>query len=422
MKRSICPSLAVAAMLAVSGCGGSDAAESSKASSGGGDNPKVIKLGAPLELTGPAAAFGSILGDSMKLAVETINANGGIKSMGGAKLELVMGDAESNPQRAVQLVRDMDRQGVTALVGPVGSATVVGTKPVIVSLGIPWVGSTLEDTITDDSNGNIWRTVSRFGDWGEKTMDFLEEAQTAGKIDVKKVGIVTIETPPGPALNKVLQARSKALGWEVSNFTYNPAETRDFSNIVAGLKQANVDLVVGLNYPADSILFAKAMTLQDWRPKEGFVWVAGGQYLNDFRKALGTKTQNWLNAAYMAPQSKCGGDVQKFVTAYEERYKQPLTGLAGSGPAIIAIVADALERAGSADREKFKQALAETDIKPCQGLFTMAGGVKFNEKGDNAAFVPTIVQHEGAMDQVAVAPAEVAAREASWPAQDKAGN
>lgn len=397
-----------------SGDDGSDDSDDADAEPG-----ETIKISAPLGLTGPVAGFANPYLNAMQFAVETINENGGIASLGGAQLELLVADSESDPQRAVELLRDMQGEAVAA-VGPIASGLAVAAKPALIEIGIPWVGPTLEDSLTDDSDGTIFRAVSRFGDWGEGTMDFVDAAVDAGQIEVDSVGIVTIDAAPGPALRDVLVARAEDNGWTVETAEYNFTETRDFSPVVAQMRDADVDLIMGLNYPNDSILFAEAMTLQDWRPSEGFAWVAGGQYLNSFRDALGDDVTGWTVASYMSPATACD-DLTGFADEFESRFGEPLTGLAGAGPAVIQTIASALEQAGSADPEAVRAALPEVTLDFCDGLYTMPGGLAFDENGDNERFVPAIVQLEGETDQPAVYPPDYASQEARWPAHDQAG-
>jgi branched-chain amino acid transport system substrate-binding protein len=262
----------------------------------------------------------------------------------------------------------------------------------------------------------MWRVVNRFATWADSTMDFILDAQDSGEIDIKKIGIVTVSASPGPELGAVLEARAKAAGLETFMISYDPAETRDFSNIVASLRDANPDLITGLSYPGDSILFAEAVTLQEWQPKEGYVWIAGGQYLNSFRTILGERTINWMDASYGGPITGCAA-TEAFAQKYLDRFGEPLVGLALAGPATIQVIANALEVSGSSDADAFKEAMATLEVAPCSGLYTMAGSVKFDAKGDNVAWVPTIIQHEGDLNQVAVWPQDVAARPAIWPAR-----
>lgn len=416
----------LAAGLIVAACGGSGGGSTSPTQTPTGSPTQTaepttpaepIKIAAPIELTGPVSAFGVPYANALRLAVDEINAAGGIKSMGGAQLELDLQDTQSDPEVAVRFLREMQQGGATVTVGPLASGAVLAVKPILQSINLPWIGGSVDDNVTEDNADRVmWRVVNRFGTWAEATMDFILDARDAGEIEVNKIGIVTISAAPGPDLAAVLEARAKAAGIETYMVSYDFAETRDFSSIVAGLRDANPDLITGLNYPGDAILFAEAATLQQWQPKEGYIWVAGGQYLNSFRAALGERTINWLDASYGGPISGCAA-TEAFATKYEDQFGEPLVGLALAGPATIQVIANALEAAGSADVDAFKAAMGSVEIPPCTGLYTMAGSVKFNDKGDNTSWVPTIIQHEGTFDQVAVWPADVAARPAIWPAR-----
>lgn len=412
----------IAVALGVSACGGSSSSSSSSSDGSGGGGKKVdaIKIAVPMDLTGAGALFGKLYLNSMKWAAQQINDQGGIKSLGGAKLDLMVGDTESDPTRGVQLIREMNQKGAVVSIGPISSAVALGVKPTLTSLKMPFVMSTLEPAMTQgDTGGNMFRITGPFNSWGEQTMDFLEKQSSEGKIKIHKIGILTIEVPPGPALRKVLVERAKKAGWEVTDITYNPAETRDFSAIVAKLRDANVDVVTGLNYANDAILFGKAVALQSWRPSGGFVSVAGGQVQNEFRSALGNKARNWINATYGGPDSKCAA-AKSYATAFQKEYGEPPVGVAWSGPAVVQVVASALEKAASTDRDKVREAIKSTTLGFCQGLYFMAGGVKFDEHGDNAGWVPTMIQHEGTgLKQVSVWPTDIAGQAPTWPAYDK---
>lgn len=424
--RSVALPLVLAAGLIVAACGGSGGGSSSPTQTAT-DQPTQtesptstadpVRIAAPIELTGPVSAFGVPYSNAMQLAVEEINAAGGIKSMGGAPLELDLQDTQSDPEVAVRYLREMQANGATVSVGPLASGAVLAVKPVLQSINLPWIGGSVDNNVTEDNEDRtMWRVVNRFATWADATMDFILDARDSGEIEIEKIGIVTISISPGPDLAAVLEARAKAAGLDTFMISYDPAETRDFSNIVASLRDADPDLITGLSYPGDSILFAEAVTLQEWQPEEGYVWIAGGQYLNSFRAALGERTVNWMDASYGGPITGCAA-TEAFAQKYLDRFGEPLVGLALAGPATIQVIANALEIAGSADVDAFKEAMATLEVPACSGLYTMAGSVKFDAKGDNIEWVPTIIQHEGEVDQVAVWPQDVAARAAIWPAR-----
>mgnify|MGYP003350032610 CR=1 FL=1 len=100
MKKVLLTSIALGAVLALSGVARAD-----------------IKVGVAGPLTGPNAAFGAQLQKGAEQAAEDINAAGGIKALGGAKIEAMLGDAQSTPDGGNAEVEKMNSAGVSAVVG-----------------------------------------------------------------------------------------------------------------------------------------------------------------------------------------------------------------------------------------------------------------------------------------------------------------
>ncbi len=85
--------------------------------SSAGAQQKVVKIGALLTLTGAMAATGQDMKDAVEYAAEIINAQGGIKSMGGAKIQMVYGDSQAKPNVAVsETERLIEKEGIVAIV------------------------------------------------------------------------------------------------------------------------------------------------------------------------------------------------------------------------------------------------------------------------------------------------------------------
>jgi branched-chain amino acid transport system substrate-binding protein len=241
---------------------------------------------------------------------------------------------------------------------------------------------------------------------------------------VKKIGVVGINVPPGTSTTDVLAAGAKKLGWEITRIDYDQRTTLDFAPIVSRLASANVDLVTGYQNPNDAILFAKAVAQQSWRPKQGFVWVAGGHYLTSFAQSVGPAADRWLDASYSGPiaqQKAYSAALRTLAARFATQAEQPLLGLAGAGPAIITVLAAGLEKAKSTDPEKLRDALATVRFKSAKDApfpyYSMAGGVRFNANGDNIAWRPTFVQLSSAGGQRAVFPTQVATGKLAWPAK-----
>jgi len=404
----------VAAVAVLAGCG-SSSDDTSSGSTGGSSSPEEIKIAAPVELSGPIGSAGKQWLNYLEFGVEQVNSSGGIKSLGGAKLKLLVADTKSESTTAPALLRDMVSEGAVIDVGPL-SGGLTELKPTLISLGIPWVGVAAEPSLTEGgSEGTMWRIVGGAEAYAKGAFEFLEEQQEAGKIDLKKIGILSATSPPSPEYKAAIEKFAAENGWETVNYNYDFTKQRDYNSFVSELHNENVDLVMGQSFPPDSIGIAEAFQLQSWRPKAGFLWLDGFQVYNEFREAAGDDVTGWLAASNLAPESSCEME-NELSKAYEKQHGVPIAGSAGGGVSVIGVIADALERAGSTDSDELKKALGSTKLKYCEGLYGQLGGVSFNADGNNEAFEPTILQLEGKFGQVAVAPAEAKTGEAKWPA------
>ena len=384
---------------------------------------KSVKIAAPFGLTGPEGPFAKPYISALELAVKYINDNGGIKSLGGAKLELMLQDSQSDPKNAVRLLREMKQQGAAFAVAPFASGLVLAAKPALNELDLPIIVPSLARQITEDNaNKVIWRISNIDEAMANDAMTFVDEAMKTGDLKIKSIGIVAQAGGAGAPFAKAIETRAKAMGLTVVNLSYDASQARNFGPIVAQLAAGNVDLVTGFMYTADALQFAEAYLLQKWRPSQGFLWMAGAHGEYGFRKELKTDTNRWMVAGFAAPSGLSGtascATMKKFAADYETIYKEPLTGLVPAAPASIAVIADALERAASTEPAALKKALAATNIDYCgHPLYALAGGVRFNANGDNERFSPTIIQHEGETDLISVWPKAVAGRAPVWPAR-----
>lgn len=391
----------------------SDATSSAPEAAG---DVETVKIAAPFGLTGAVGPFSVPYVNALELAVEEVNSAGGIESLGGAQLELLVQDNQSNPELAVQLLREMKADGAALTLAPFASGMVLATKPVVIELDLPMLVPSAAAAITEgEHNNTIWRFRLPEAAVAEDGMEFIAAAREAGEIEVDSMAVLAIAGGAGDPYVEAVEREGEELGIDVLSISYDPAETRDFGPIVAQLREADVDLVTGFQYPADAILFAESLFLQDWRPSAGFVWLEGAYGELAIREALGSATEGWMDVGFAA-SSDCE-PFNEFAEEYEERYGEPLVGLAAAAPAAIEIVVDVVERAGSVEPDALRAAFAETSIGYCEdSLYALAGGVEFNEQGDNTAYRPTIVQHEGELGLVPVGPEAVRLREPIWPA------
>jgi len=316
----------------------------------------------------------------------------------------------------------MSTENISALVGPMLSAEVVTNVPLIQRLGIPVFSAYLDDRATDNNDGGyIFRVNDRSAAWGKQGVDYLKSLEKEKGTSIERVGLVSINVPPGTSTAEAIKAGAQENGWSVTNVAYDQKTTKDFAPIVAKLKEANVQVVTGYQNPGDAILFAKAIAAQSWRPQYGFFWVAGGQYLNSFKKELGGSVNGWMDVSYTAalasgyfPQG-----VHSIAEQFASKYNEPLTGYAAASVSVVAVIAEAVAKAKSRNPKDVAAAARELKFANASAFhypyWTMYGGLEFNKSQDNVAWRGAVIQLAGTDGQTVVSPSEAATGPVKWP-------
>ncbi len=404
--------LAASAVLLVAGL----SACSSGASSAGG-NPTEIVLGLPAPLTGLGASVGVPAVKVAQLTVDTINANGGIKELGGAKLKLLVQDTQSNPTNVGTILRQMAAKKVSAFIGPLLSFETVPNVPLIQSLKIPTYINTADPSLTKNNvGGYIFRIQASATQGAQRTVQFIDSLMTAGTIDKAiKVGVLTTNTAPGPAIGTEMDSQLDSLGLSVTNVTYDGTQTKDFGPLVAKLAAADVDLVVGYQTLAESPLLAQAVGRQSWRPSVGFIRNFTAESNATFRTQNMPTVQGWAALQYVAglDSSAFPDQVRSLATAYQQKNGSSLVDSGAAQLASnVALVADAVAKAKSADPQAIADASRGLTLDNAKAseypYYVTAGGVKFDQNQDNSAWQGPIIQINGTGGIDVVYPQDVA--------------
>jgi branched-chain amino acid transport system substrate-binding protein len=407
--------LAVVALLALAACGGSGDGGRGSGQSVASSGP--VKIGAPLPLTGRVGAFGIQERNASQLVVDTINAAGGIKELGGAKVELDIADTQSDPVRAGTLVRQMAGKGISAFIGPAVSGEVIANLPLIQSSRVPLFTISLDDRATEQNAGYVFRVIQRASGWTPQLMALLDQQVKSGSA-ITKIGIVADTTTPGPAVGDELEKLAEDRGWQVTRINYAESSSQDFAPVIKQLASAGVQYVTGEQAAGTGIAFAKALAAQTWRPQYGFGWIAGDHILPSFLPAAGDTAKNWVAVTYAGEPS--GGQypeqTKQLAAQYKQKFGQPLSSTAAVMAAATTTAIDAIAKAGSRDPEKVaagaRQLSFDSPADSPYPYFSTGGGVKFDANQDNSNWVATIIQYPSG---AAVFPPAAAASMLAWP-------
>jgi branched-chain amino acid transport system substrate-binding protein len=357
-RRSIW-AVALIAMLAMSVAAGAAACGSSGGSSGS-SSPKEIKIGTLYPVSGDLAKLGDQCISGVKMAVDEINAAGGIKSMGGAKLKLVEADSQGKPDVGIsEITRLCQQDNVTAILGTYQSSVALPATQTAERFQTPMMITTaVADAITQKGYKYIFRICDLASWYARDQITFCKAMESLGGPKVTTVALLHEDTDFGQSTSAGQLKYAAEQGIKVvANVAY-AASSADLTTQVSKVKAANPDVVLTTTYLNDSILIAQeAKTLG---MKQLFFDAAGGTVDPQFIKTLGATAENWLTEIeFSTDSSQLAIDLN---AAYKAKYGDNMTGNGMDGYQGVYVLAKALENAGTTDRAKLRDAIANVKM------------------------------------------------------------
>jgi len=376
---------------------------------------KTVKIGNVEPLSGPSASVGVQGKQAREMAVEEINAAGGIKSLGGAKLELVYADSKSDPTVGVtETERLINTEKVNLLTGCWNSAVTYPATQVAERYGIPFVVPVaVRDTITERGFKNVFRIAAKDSWWVRDQFRFLKDMQEETGTKLQRIAFVFENGDWGTGFAEKWRELAKKDGYEIVLDEPYPSTATDLTPVVTKLKAAKPDIVMLVSNAADAILLTNTMAEMQVKPK--VVLASGGGHAdpkfleNTDTNALGIFDEVEWNTDVNKPAAKPANE------KFKKKYGYDLTGESVDAYVAMYVIADALERAASTDPAKIRDALAATNLTTGPGMIVSYDGVQFDETGQNKNAGIVIVQVanvDGKPDRVTVWPK--AARRAGY--------
>jgi branched-chain amino acid transport system substrate-binding protein len=368
----------------------------------------AIKVGVLHPVSGPLSYSGQQGRLGAQMAIEEINGAGGIKALGGAKIEAVLGDAQSTPEGGNAEVEKMNAAGVAAVVGGYASSICLAASQTAARYDLPYIVDVgVVDSIVTRGLKNTFRFGPGFGVIAKTALDNLVIINDQAGKAAKTVMIVHEDSAFGSGLAKLLNAQLPERGFQVLETIPHPTPTRDFNNVVLKIKAQNPDLVIPADYYNEYVLLARTMQQQRVRPK-GIYSVLGGaassyKFVKEFPEAAQyiMDCNHWFD-----PKNPKALALKTKVDAKGEFYTYEVY----MNYSCVFLLADALERAASADRAKIVEALATSTFS---GHLMPYGPTKFvNGQNQGAAPVNTQVLNN---DIQVIFPAAFASAKAVFP-------
>jgi len=346
-----------------------------------------VKLGVLHPVSGALSYSGQQGRLGATLAIEEINAEGGIKSLGGAKIDPVLGDARSSPEGGTAEVEKMNSAGVTAIVGGYASSICLAVSQAAARYNLPYlVDVGVSDSIVKRGLKNTFRFGPGFGVIAKTALDNLVAINEQAGKPAKTAMIVHEDSLFGSGVAKLLNAQLPQRGFQILETISHPTPTRDFNNVVLKIKAQNPDIVIPADYYNEYVLLARTMQQQRVRPKAIYSVLGGAassyKFLKEFPEAAKyiMDCNHWFdprNPKALALKKKVEDKGQFFTYEVYMNYSSLL------------LAADALNRAGAADRAKLTDAIASSTFS---GHVMPYGPTKFvNGQNQGAAPVNTQV-------------------------------
>jgi len=375
-----------------------------------GAQPKTIKIGVVSPITGFMAEVGGDCRLGAQLAAEAINAAGGVKSMGGAKLELLLADSETKVEVARSEADRLIGAGAQLLTGGFHSAHVAAISSLAQQRRVPYV---IDISGVDAITANIAKSV-REGQqkvqyvyrnfpglvtFGRNAVKYMTEIFREAGVSPKRVVVMYTNDLFGKTATTGFEAAHKAAtpGFDIVEIIPFPETAADLSTEVSRARAAKPDVIAPFTRPVTAISLIEEIAKQRLDIMGVISPGAPGLYEPGQIKQLKELIEYVMDAAPW-PNYK-SATVQKVAAEFAKRSNGRYFDASGAYTyEAVQVIGDVLERAASTDADAIVAAMKKTSFA---GGVTIANGpVVFNEVGDNPNASTALIQILGQKPRV----------------------
>ena len=344
---------------------------------------ETIKIGMIQPLTGPVSFGGNTLLNGARLAVEKINAAGGVL---GRKLELVPEDGQCVPPKSVNAAEKLIvRDKVSIILGAYCSSSSAAVKPVTNKYGVPQVtGVSTSPKLTQKGTEWFFRAQGTSALYANAIGPMLK------KMGLKRMVFLVINDDWGRGVAAEFGRAFKAEGGVVAETIIFDRKEKDLSIYLTKARSLGVDSIVTACYTPHCIAIAKQAKEVGLKAKilgEG-AWTTAPFYRG--AGAAGDGVIGFMEYVYTLDNAMN----RAFVAKYKARHKENPTKYSAAGHTLVNIAAQAIRRAGSTDRKAIRDALEKTNY---DGL---VGNYRFNQVHQAYGFDYYLTKNEGGVPKV----------------------
>jgi branched-chain amino acid transport system substrate-binding protein len=342
-----------------------------------------VNIGGLYPVTGSMAQIGVGIVAAAKLAVEMVNEGGGIKSLGGAKMNLIISDIQSDTTvTRTETDRLISSNKLSAIHGCFASAFTLIASEVAERAKVPL----LTGSSSDQLNKGRSYTFTPFARASQFAKAQLQMSKLVG--DSPKVAVIFENTAFGTSTSNGLKELAPGEGVEIVMFEPYSAGFADAGPLINKVKASGANALFSVSYLNDLILIVR--TVKQVGLNIAINGGSGGFVIPDFYKNVGKLAEGLQGVAHW--NHDMDANAQKVNVEYKKRTGDFLFEYAGGLVAQTFMIADALERAGSADPQKVRDALATLDVSSGYAAMAPGGKVKFGPDGKNIYGYPVGVQ------------------------------
>jgi branched-chain amino acid transport system substrate-binding protein len=328
-----------------------------------------VKIGHVAPLTGSIAHLGKDNENGARMAVDEINAAGGI-DVGGAKVkfELVAEDDKADPKEGTLAAQKIVDAGVVAVVGHLNSGTSIPASKIYSDASVTQVSpSATNPKLTEQGFKTTFRVVANDNQQGAVLANFA-----ATEMKAKTIAIIDDRTAYGQGLADVVERVAKEKGLKVVAREFTNDKASDFNAILTKVRATKPDVVMYGGMDATAGPMAKQMKQLGIKAP---MLAGDGVCSPEFIKLAG-------DAAGVLTCSMAGEAVEKmakgpdFVARYKAKFNQDVQVYSPYSYDAVFVIAEAMKRAGKADRAAIAAAM------PATNYTGVTGTIAFDEKGD----------------------------------------
>ncbi|MBI1726227.1 MAG: ABC transporter substrate-binding protein [Candidatus Rokubacteria bacterium] len=371
---------------------------------------REVKVGYLLPVTGPLAYEAGLALNGLALAVDEINASGGIKSLGGAKITMMPGDTQNKVELGNSEASRLIDQGAVAIIGPFSSLVAFSVRQVTEKNKTPFLLlAAVADNLTEGGLKYIFRMQPNGRGMATLTVNNMFEMAKNANVPIKRVAMMHEDGNFGTTMGNHVEAFSKTMGYElVQRIPYN-LRSPDLTSELSKVKAARPDLLIVSGYYGDSKLIAE--TAAKLRiGVSALVGLANAAYSNPkFIAENRELTEHLFDGNYWYnPQS---ARARAVFAAYQKKFGSTMANHGVQGYQVTFVLKDALERAASTDRDKIRDAIAKTNLS--DQILTQ-DAIRFDDSGEGINATPALIQVQNGKP-VVVGPARFAEAKPVFP-------